>query len=480
MSDAGATAGRPYWVDNPAADASVAATRANGGVLWTSDQRRWDAWARMMEPLLATHPMLACPGNHEIEWLEGDGRAFAAYNARYPQPRRAGAPVATAPDARDAYLDPADINRFVNEATFEPQNSFSSLALPPVHVITFNSCAGTRAACALGGPLSQRAILTRPQSRPPPQVRALRRRVNAGALVRGSRRRGRPRGDALARRHVAHGGLPHVRGERSCPPDFPDPREPNTQRTNEPTDRPTRHPPTPASPAARKAHFREADALLAAWEPLLRAAGVDLVLNGHVHAYERSDGVYNYTADACAPSYITLGAGGNLEGLYQTFAFDAPAPSYCADASAYELPAYEPTPSGARPLFYPFAAADGAAAYCPAAAPAYSRARRPEFGSGVLEVLNATDARWSWHASSAPGGAARAVDVALLSKDPRCENQNRGLAAADLAALRARAAAAGAGPAPAAAPSSVAAAARRGARALAALAALVPALAAAF
>ncbi len=184
----------------------------------------------------------------------------------------------------------------------------------------------------------------------------------------------------------------------------------------------------------------------------------------------------NFTADTCAPSYIALGAGGNLEGLYQTFALDAPAPSYCADASAYKLPAYEPTPSGERPLFYSYASANGTAAYCPAAAPAYSRARRGEFGSGVLEVLNATDVRWHWYSSLAPGGAARAVDAALLSKDPRCENQNRGLAAADLAALRARAAAAGAGPAPATAPSS-AAATRRGARALAALAALAPALA---
>lgn len=159
LSDVNATSGQPFWLADPAADAAVVATPANGGMLWTSDQRRWDSWARMMEPLLATRPMLACPGNHEIEWLQRDGRVFTAYNARYPQPRRAGAPVVTAPDARDAYLDPDDINRFVDEATFEPQNSFSSLALPPVHVITFNSCAGTRAACALGCLFSQRATL---------------------------------------------------------------------------------------------------------------------------------------------------------------------------------------------------------------------------------------------------------------------------------------------------------------------------------
>jgi hypothetical protein len=33
--------------------------------------------------------------------------------------------------------------------------------------------------------------------------------------------------------------------------------------------------------------------------------GVDLVLNGHVHAYERSKPVYNYTLDPCGPVHVT-------------------------------------------------------------------------------------------------------------------------------------------------------------------------------
>jgi hypothetical protein len=154
----------------------------------------------------------------------------------------------------------------------------------------------------------------------------------------------------------------------------------------------------------------------------------------------------------------------------QTFVFEAPTPSYCADPAGYKLPVSQPAPDGVRPLFYPFlnATAGGdAASFCPAngAAPPYSLYRRGEFGSGVLEVLNATDARWSWF-SPVKDGAPRAVDVAAISKTPECANQNRGLAPADLAALRARWAASGAGPAPAPAPPaqpSSTAAPRRGA-----------------
>ena len=54
---------------------------------------------------------------------------------------------------------------------------------------------------------------------------------------------------------------------------------------------------------------------------------MDLLLFGHVHAYERTNPVANYTADptGCAPTYITIGeadfissdvtASGRLHGL---------------------------------------------------------------------------------------------------------------------------------------------------------------------
>jgi len=47
------------------------------------------------------------------------------------------------------------------------------------------------------------------------------------------------------------------------------------------------------------------------YEPLWNEYGVDLLLFGHVHAYERTNPVANYTADptGCAPTYITIGEG---------------------------------------------------------------------------------------------------------------------------------------------------------------------------
>ena len=53
-----------------------------------------------------------------------------------------------------------------------------------------------------------------------------------------------------------------------------------------------------------------------AYEPLLLKYGVDIVLSGHVHAYERSDagGIYDAQPNACGPVYLNLGDGGNREG----------------------------------------------------------------------------------------------------------------------------------------------------------------------
>ncbi|MCI53136.1 purple acid phosphatase 18-like, partial [Trifolium medium] len=39
------------------------------------------------------------------------------------------------------------------------------------------------------------------------------------------------------------------------------------------------------------------------------------VLAGHVHAYERSKRVYNGRLDPCGAVHITIGDGGNREGL---------------------------------------------------------------------------------------------------------------------------------------------------------------------
>lgn len=48
-------------------------------------------------------------------------------------------------------------------------------------------------------------------------------------------------------------------------------------------------------------------------EPLLVAAGADIVFSGHVHAYERSAPASGGRPDPCGVTHITIGDGGNRE-----------------------------------------------------------------------------------------------------------------------------------------------------------------------
>eukprot|EP00271_Cylindrocystis_brebissonii_P015674 TRINITY_DN38638_c0_g1_i1.p1 TRINITY_DN38638_c0_g1~~TRINITY_DN38638_c0_g1_i1.p1 ORF type:complete len:661 (-),score=50.59 TRINITY_DN38638_c0_g1_i1:630-2567(-) len=100
------------------------------------------------------------------------------------------------------------------------------------------------------------------------------------------------------------------------------------------------------------AHQGEADEMMAAMEPMLHEAQVDFLFSGHVHAYERSTRVFNGRPDACGTIHITIGDGGNREGL----------------ASEYLNPQ-----------------------------PEWSLRREASFGHGELELLNSSTARWTWH-----------------------------------------------------------------------------------
>ncbi|KAK7337222.1 hypothetical protein VNO77_17785 [Canavalia gladiata] len=102
------------------------------------------------------------------------------------------------------------------------------------------------------------------------------------------------------------------------------------------------------------AHQGEAESvqMKAATEDLLYQARVDVVFTGHVHAYERFTRVYKDKADNCGPIHITIGDGGNREGL----------------ASRYINPK-----------------------------PEISIFREASFGHGLLQVVNASHARWTWH-----------------------------------------------------------------------------------
>ncbi|CAL0309952.1 unnamed protein product [Lupinus luteus] len=87
-------------------------------------------------------------------------------------------------------------------------------------------------------------------------------------------------------------------------------------------------------------------------EDLLYQARIDVIFEGHVHAYERFTRVYKDKEDKCGPIYINIGDGGNKEGL----------------ATEYIDPK-----------------------------PEISLFREANFGHGTLEMFNATHALWNWH-----------------------------------------------------------------------------------
>ncbi|XP_074583073.1 purple acid phosphatase 18 [Curcuma longa] len=100
------------------------------------------------------------------------------------------------------------------------------------------------------------------------------------------------------------------------------------------------------------AHQGEGEAMMASMESLLYSAGVDIFIAGHVHAYERMTRVFNGRVDPCGPVHITIGDGGNREGLAQRF--------------------FNPKPE-------------------------WSVFREASFGHGELKIVNSTHAFWSWH-----------------------------------------------------------------------------------
>jgi hypothetical protein len=73
-------------------------------------------------------------------------------------------------------------------------------------------------------------------------------------------------------------------------------------------------------------HHEPTTKMLQKWaEPIFIQYGVDAVFAGHVHAYERNMGIEFGKPSATGPTYITVGNGGNHEGLYDEW---LPKPPY--------------------------------------------------------------------------------------------------------------------------------------------------------
>eukprot|EP00602_Paraphysomonas_sp_CaronLab_P010548 CAMPEP_0185027788 /NCGR_PEP_ID=MMETSP1103-20130426/13015_1 /TAXON_ID=36769 /ORGANISM="Paraphysomonas bandaiensis, Strain Caron Lab Isolate" /LENGTH=638 /DNA_ID=CAMNT_0027561919 /DNA_START=21 /DNA_END=1937 /DNA_ORIENTATION=+ len=104
-------------------------------------------------------------------------------------------------------------------------------------------------------------------------------------------------------------------------------------------------------------HWKEGELMRLAMEPLLYAYGVDVVLSGHLHAYERTEPVYDNSLDPCGMTHLILGDGGNYEG----------------EATPWRI---ENTSTGA---------------------PVWSSFRESSFGVGSIVIVNSTHAQFSWH-----------------------------------------------------------------------------------
>ena len=120
--------------------------------------------------------------------------------------------------------------------------------------------------------------------------------------------------------------------------------------------------------SSNQLHHTETERARAVLEPLLVFAKVDLVLSGHVHAYERTHPVQRARRKDGAPVYVTVGTGGNAEGRSGDWLIQ----------------------------------------------PAWSASRMPVFGHGRFEAANATHARWEFRANWDAG----ATDAVWLEHDP--------------------------------------------------------------
>ncbi|KAG7637620.1 Fe(3+)-Zn(2+) purple acid phosphatase 12 [Arabidopsis thaliana] len=135
-------------------------------------------------------------------------------------------------------------------------------------------------------------------------------------------------------------------------------------------------------------HYMEGETLRVMYEQWFVKYKVDVVFAGHVHAYERSERVSNIAynivnglcepiSDESAPIYITIGDGGNSEGLLTDM--------------------MQPQPK-------------------------YSAFREASFGHGLLEIKNRTHAYFSWNRNQ-DGNAVAADSVWLLNRFWRAQKK---------------------------------------------------------
>jgi len=108
---------------------------------------------------------------------------------------------------------------------------------------------------------------------------------------------------------------------------------------------------------SNQGHFGEGKLMRESMESLLYKKGANVILNGHVHSYERTWPMFRNATDPCGPTYLNLGDGGNREGPYGK---------------------WYPGKDGKR-------------------LPDWSAFRQGSFGVGKMNMLNATHIHYIWN-----------------------------------------------------------------------------------
>jgi len=142
---------------------------------------------------------------------------------------------------------------------------------------------------------------------------------------------------------------------------------------------------TPWYTTSTQHSMKEGNVMRESMETLLYQYRVDVVMVGHVHAYERTAPVYANRTQCDGPIHIVIGDAGNHEG---------PA---CG---------WEPQPE-------------------------WGVFREYSFGHGILSIPNATHAHWSWHRNQ-DGEEVFADDVWFQPASMRCSITHEGSDAASL------------------------------------------------
>jgi hypothetical protein len=198
-------------------------------------------------------------------------------------------------------------------------------------------------------------------------------------------------------------------------------------------------------------HYKENECQRFAFEPILYAYGVDIMLNGHVHSYERSNPVYNYAEDPCGIIHILVGNAGNEDGRPYFNYTDDNFPANCnggdptlktLSATNYNASIYFPSYCPGGPFYTgnppPYAQNFGDlngglgspqtlqnGTFCQPTQPPWSAYRSPNFGHAIMDVDVDSNGNnyinWAWYDNK--GMSSQINDNVVITKRPStCAN----------------------------------------------------------